>query len=99
MASLAGGLLDVVSVPEIVDEVLASKPPCSILSFPKTDATSAIVARLLVDAARRAACARQQPLATYLARARAGHDARSRGRGERSATACRRASTPPRATS
>jgi hypothetical protein len=66
MASLAGGLLDVVSVPEIVDEVLASKPPCSNLSFTKNDATSAIVARLLVDAARRAACARQQPLATYL---------------------------------
>ena len=67
LAGLAGGLLDVVSVPEIVDEVLASKPPCSILAFSKTDATDAVVARLLVDAARRAACARQQPLAGYLA--------------------------------
>jgi len=67
MQNLAGGLLDIVSVPEIVDEVLATKPPCSILAFPKSADTSALVARLLVDAGRRAACARQQPLATYLA--------------------------------
>ena len=55
------------SVPEIVDEVLATKPPCSILAFEKTAAPAAVVARVLVDAARRAACARSQPLATYLA--------------------------------
>jgi hypothetical protein len=64
---LAGGLLDIVSVPEIVDEVLATTPPCSILTFEKTAAPAAVVARVLVDAARRAACARSQPLATYLA--------------------------------
>ena len=96
---LAGGLLDIVSVPEIVDEVLATKPPCSILAFPKTDATSAVVARLLVDAARRAACARSEPLATYLAALEPGRGARSGRRRERSATASARASTPPRATS
>jgi hypothetical protein len=67
LAGLAGGLLDVVAVPEIVDEVLASQPPCSILAFQRSASTDAIVARLLVDAARRAACARQQPLASYLA--------------------------------
>jgi hypothetical protein len=54
-------------VPEIVDELLATTPPCRILAFAKTSATDAVVARLLVDAARRAACARRQPLATYLA--------------------------------
>ncbi len=64
---LAGGLLDIVSVPEIVDEVLATKPPCSILSFTRNDVSAAVVARVLVDAARRAACARSEPLATYLA--------------------------------
>ena len=67
VADLAGGLLDVVSVPEIVDEVLATSPPCRILAFSKTEETSAVVARLLVDAARRAACARKESLATYLA--------------------------------
>ncbi len=66
VAGLAGGLLDVVSVPEIVDEVLATTPPCSDLAFSKTDAPTAVVARVLVDAARRAACARSEPLATYL---------------------------------
>jgi hypothetical protein len=67
VAGLAGGLLDIVSVPEIVDEVLATTPPCKVLPFTKTAAATAVVARLLVDAARRAACARRQPLATYLA--------------------------------
>lgn len=66
VADLAGGLLDVVSVPEIVDEVLATTPPCKTLAFPKSDAPAAVVSRLLVDAARRAACARNEPLATYL---------------------------------
>ena len=85
-------------MPEIVDEVLASKPPCSILAFPKTDATDAVVARLLVDAARRAACARQQPLAGYLAALEPGTTpdpavAASLRDG------LRRASPPPRATS
>src|SRR3954454_19962119 len=55
MAGLAGGLLDVVSVPEIVDEVLSSKPPCGILRFERSQDTEAIVARLLVDASGRAA--------------------------------------------
>ena len=66
VADLAGGLLDVVSVPEIVDEMLATTPPCKTLAFPKPDAPAAVVSRLLVDAARRAACARNEPLATYL---------------------------------
>ena len=44
---------------------------------PKTDATSAVVARLLVDAARRAACARNESLATLPGGARARRDARS----------------------
>lgn len=67
VADLAGGLLDVVSVPEIVDEVLATSPPCRPLAFSRTQQTSAVVARVLVDAARRAACARDESLATYLA--------------------------------
>jgi hypothetical protein len=67
LGDLAGGLLDVVSVPEIVDELLASRPPCSILPFARNGAPAAVVARVLVDAARRAACARAEPLASYLA--------------------------------
>ncbi|MDX6375704.1 MAG: hypothetical protein QOE98_7 [Gaiellaceae bacterium] len=67
LAGLAGGLLDVVSVPEIVDEVLATTPPCRNLAFSKTATASAVVARVLVDAARRAACARAEPLSSYLA--------------------------------
>ena len=94
---LAGGLLDIVSVPEIVDEVLATKPPCSILSFPKTDATSAVVARVLVDAARRVACARSEPLATYLAALEPGATP-IRPSPRAFATASGRASRRPRAT-
>jgi hypothetical protein len=67
LGQLAGGLLDVVSVPEIVDELLATGPPCRILPFAKAAAPAAVVARVLVDAARRAACARAEPLAAYLA--------------------------------
>ncbi len=98
LADLAGGLLDVVSVPEIVDEVLATSPPCRILAFPKTEETSAVVAR---RAGRRrpprGLRAVKESLATYLAALAPGAGARPGRRRERCATASARASTPRQA--
>ena len=75
-------------MPEIVDEVLATTPPCKVLDFSKTAAPSAVVARLLVDAARRAACARSESLATYLAALAPGRRP-DPAVAESSATACK----------
>ncbi len=65
-AGLALGLLDIAAVPDLIDAVLASAPPCRPFALAPTGEPAALTSRLLADGLRRAACARGVSLASML---------------------------------